>query len=117
MSRLAAAPRRAGLWVVLGGWFLRDLVVSSVQVAGAVLSPRDATRPRFVVVPLRATTDAEIALVANYITLTPGTLTVDVSPDRTSLLVHDIFAGASGEATRAGVTEGIEARVLRAMRG
>ncbi|MBP7242290.1 Na+/H+ antiporter subunit E [Amaricoccus sp.] len=103
-------------WPALGVAFLRDLVLSSVQVARAVVAPGDITRPRFVVVPLRAQTDLEIAGVANYITLTPGTLTVDVSADRSCLLVHDIFAGQSGDGTRAGVTDGIEARVLRAMR-
>ena len=35
----------------------------------------------------------EITLVANYITLTPGTLTVDVSPDRSTLLVHSLLSG------------------------
>ena len=35
-----------------------------------------------------ARSNLEITMVANYITLTPGTLTVDVSPDRSTLLVH-----------------------------
>jgi multicomponent Na+:H+ antiporter subunit E len=51
--------------------FLWDLVASSVQVARAVVSRRDITRPRFVTVPLRATSDLEIMLVANFISLTP----------------------------------------------
>jgi multicomponent Na+:H+ antiporter subunit E len=109
--------RRAWFAIVLFVVFLWDLVVSSVQVARAVISPRDVTRPRLVTVPLRVTTDVEITLVANFISLTPGTLSVDVSPDRGTLLVHDIFGGASGDATRAGVRDGIEARVLKVTRG
>ncbi len=97
--------------------FLRDLVVSSIQVARAVISPGDITRPRFVTVPLRVTSDLEITLVANFITLTPGTLTVDVSADRSTLLVHDLFAGESSAGTREAVRDGIEARVLKATRG
>ncbi len=96
--------------------FLRDLVVSSVQVARAVLSPRDIARPRFTTIPLRATSDVEITLVANFISLTPGTLTIDVSPDRKTLLVHDMFAGEDSTAARASVRDGIEARVLKATR-
>lgn len=96
--------------------FLWDLVVSSVQVARAVLSPRDITRPRFTAIPLRATSDLEITLVANFISLTPGTLSIDVSADRRTLLVHDIFAGDSSTAARASVRDGIEARVLAATR-
>jgi multicomponent Na+:H+ antiporter subunit E len=101
----------------LAAAFLRDLLISSVQVALAVLSPRDATRPAFVEVPLRtARTGPEITMVANYITLTPGTLTVDVSPDRSTLLVHSLLAGESGDEVRADIRDGIEARVTRVTR-
>lgn len=90
--------------------FLRDLTMSSVGVARAVISP-NLVAPRFVTVPLTtAETDIEITLVANYITLTPGTLTVDVSPDRKTLLLHALLAGDDSQATRADVA-GIEARV------
>jgi multicomponent Na+:H+ antiporter subunit E len=94
--------------------FLWDLTASSVEVARAVLSPRDITRPRLVSVPLEVTTDAQITLVANFISLTPGTLTIDVSADRRRLLVHDLLAGDDSAGTRRGVREGIEARVLKA---
>jgi multicomponent Na+:H+ antiporter subunit E len=97
--------------------FSRDLVVSSVQVAKAVLSPAAAVEPRFVLVPLAlAETDAEITLVANYITLTPGTLTVDVGPDRSTLLIHALLAGEDAEGVRADIRENIEARVTRMTR-
>jgi multicomponent Na+:H+ antiporter subunit E len=99
--------------VILFAVFLWDLVVSSIQVARAVLSPRDITRPRLVTVPLRVRSPAGITMVANFISLTPGTLSVDVSPDRSTLLVHDLLAGDSSEGTREGVRTGIEARVLR----
>lgn len=97
--------------------FLWDLLISSLQVARAVLSPGDRVRPRFVTVPLQAArSDLEITLVANYITLTPGTLTVDVSPDRRTLLIHSLLAGDSGDDVRAGIQSEIEPRVLKATR-
>ena len=84
--------------LVLVTAFARDLVISSLQVAKAVLSPRYICEPRFVTVPLtRARSDLEITMVANYITLTPGTLTVDVSADRSTLLVHSLLAGETGD--------------------
>jgi multicomponent Na+:H+ antiporter subunit E len=98
--------------------FFWDLMISSVQVAVAALAPHDATRPRFVVVPLEGDrSDLEITMVANYITLTPGTLTVDVSPDRRHLLIHSLLAGDSGDGVRADVLTSIEPRVLKATRG
>ena len=93
--------------------FLWDLFVSSVQVARAVLSPTDITRPRLVTLPLHTKTDAGITLVANFISLTPGTLSVDVSDDKKTLLVHDLLAGDSSEETRESVRNGIEARVMK----
>ncbi len=97
--------------------FARDLTVSSFQVAKTVLAPRDTSSPRFVVVPLRyAETDLEVTMVANYITLTPGTLTVDVSPDRSTLLVHALTAEGSGDALRADIQDGIERRVTQVTR-
>ncbi|MBA3324592.1 MAG: Na+/H+ antiporter subunit E [Rhodobacteraceae bacterium] len=98
--------------------FCWDLLISSLQVARAVLTPGESVAPRFVIVPLKAArSDLEIALVANYITLTPGTLTVDVSPDRRTLLIHSLLAGSSGDGVRADVAAAIEPRVLKATRG
>jgi len=102
------------LWLFIV--FLWDLLTSSIQVALAVLLPGERTNPRLVSVPLKARSDLEITLVANFISLTPGTLSVDVNEDRDALLVHDLFAGDSSEETRSGVRDGIEARVLRATR-
>lgn len=93
--------------------FLWDLTVSSIQVAHAVLSPKGITRPRLVTIPLRVQSPVGITMVANFISLTPGTLSIDVSPDHKTLLVHDLLAGDSSEATRAGVRDGIEKRVLK----
>ncbi len=106
------------LWyaLVMASAFMRDLVVSSIQVARTVLAPRDAAEPRFVTVPLvTARSDLEITAIANYITLTPGTMTIDVSPDRSTLLVHSLLAGESGDAVRADIGE-IERRVTRVTR-
>jgi len=73
-------------------FFLYDLVVSSVQVVWDVLTPWDLSTPSIVAVPLDAKTDAEILLVTNLISLTPGTLSLDVSEDRKTLYVHAMFA-------------------------
>lgn len=112
MSLILRPVHAVWLFVV----FLWDLLTSSVQVAIAVLLPGNRTRPRLVTVPLKARTDVEIALVANFISLTPGTLSIDVSRDRETLLVHDLFAGESGDGTRTEVRDGIETRVIRATR-
>ncbi len=107
------------LWpgACLCGGFAKDLVLSSIAVARVVLSRDAATAPAFVIVELNtARSDLEIALVANYITLTPGTLTVDVSTDRRRLLVHGLDCGDGGVSVQDDVGAGIEPRVLRVTR-
>ncbi len=104
-------------FVLLGLAFSRDLIASSLQVARAVLAPGDVSQPRFITVPLtKAKSGLEITWVANYITLTPGTLTVDVSPDGSMLLVHSLLAGEAADEVRADIQDGIEARVVRVTR-
>ncbi|QGG79372.1 sodium:proton antiporter [Litorivicinus lipolyticus] len=98
------------------GFFLYDLVVSSFKVAYDVVTPPLLSRPKFLVMPLDATTDAEIMLTANLISLTPGSLSVDISADRKSLLVHTMFAGQSAEQARASLKDGMERRVIEALR-
>lgn len=101
--------------VRLAAYFLYDLVTSSLVVAWDILTPTLHARPRFIEMPLDAKTDMEIMLTANLISLTPGTLSVDVSPDRRTLLVHAMYA-EDAEATIAGLKDGMERRVLEALR-
>jgi multicomponent Na+:H+ antiporter subunit E len=101
--------------VRLAAYFLYDLVTSSLQVAWDIVTPENKSTPRFLEMPLDAKTDVEIMLTANLISLTPGTLTVDVSPDRKTLLVHAMFA-EDPEETVAGLKAGMERRVLEALR-
>ena len=96
-------------------YFLYDLVRSSIAVVREVLTPSTHSRPRLVEMPLDAKSDLEIMLTANLITLTPGTLTVDVAADRSSLLVHAMFAEAPEETIR-DLKQGMERRVLDALR-
>jgi hypothetical protein len=63
-------------------FFLWELIVSSVRVAWEVITPGDHSRAQIVEMPLDVESDIEILLVTNLISLTPGTLSLDVTPDR-----------------------------------
>jgi multicomponent Na+:H+ antiporter subunit E len=76
----------------LTGYFLYELVVSSVRVAWDVVTPRHLSNPAIIEMPLDVKSDLEILLVTNLISLTPGTLSLDVTPDRSTLIVHAMFA-------------------------
>lgn len=99
------------------GLFIEQLAISAFRVALLVVQPRLSARlrPAFVHFRLSAKTDLEITLLANLITLTPGTLSVDVSEDRQVLVIH-VLDLADVAALRLEIAEGFERRVLEALR-
>lgn len=72
----------------LAGTVLVDIVVSNVQVARLILGPQRALRPDFIWVPLELTSIHAITALASIITLTPGTVSAELTEDRHHLLVH-----------------------------
>lgn len=70
------------------GYFAWQLVVSNVVVAREILTPRDRVRSGIVAVPVPGCSDLVTTVVANAITLTPGTLTLEVERDPPTLYVH-----------------------------
>lgn len=108
----AGALRRLRSMVSLALLFFYELGVSAVRVAMVVLSPdvKSALQPAIIAFPLSVKSDAEITLLANLITLTPGTLSVDVSEDRSILYVHALNFGTR-EALIADIAGGFEAKV------
>lgn len=104
--------RKARKILSLAGLFLRELMVSAVRVAVLVLTPnlKGALKPAIVAVPLTVKSDAEITLLANMITLTPGTLSIDVAGDRSVLYVHALTM-EDDKALIADIANGFEARI------
>jgi len=70
--------------------FLKELIVANVEVAYRVLAPSMPIEPDVIVLPLRVQSDLAVTAIANSITLTPGTLTMDYDDDRNALFVHAI---------------------------
>ncbi|WP_019956354.1 Na+/H+ antiporter subunit E [Yoonia vestfoldensis] len=73
-------------------YFLYELIMSSIRVAYDVMTPNDFSTPAILEMPLDVTSDFEILLVTNLISLTPGTLSLDVSSDRKTLTFHAMYA-------------------------
>ena len=104
-------PRVLGLI----SFFCKELLVSNLRVLWDVITPQHISRPGIIGIPLDARTDAEIMLVANLISLTPGTLSLDLSEDRRTLYIHVMFLDDIDK-TRRQIKQGLEKRVLEVMR-
>lgn len=104
--------RRTLAWAVLGALFVRELALSVRTVLAAVIDPRRLQHSGIVAVPLDLRSDAAIALLANLVTLTPGTTSLHVSDDRRQLYVHvmDLSDGVVAQ-----IKGGFERRVKEAM--
>jgi len=108
--------RRAWKGLVLLLVFLRELVVSALQVTRYVVQPTLQINPAIIEYPLDAQTPREITVLANLISLTPGTLSLDVSPDRSCLYVHAISVSTDdGSDVIADIKGSLEKHVRRAL--
>ncbi len=96
-------------------FFLGAMLIAGLRIAYRVLSPRLPLRPAIIAIPLDVQTDAEITFLANLITLTPGTLSLDVSTNRRVMYVHTVYV-EDIETFRREIKEGFERRLLEVMR-
>jgi multicomponent Na+:H+ antiporter subunit E len=81
---------RVGAVVSLLFLFIKELILANISVLKVVLKPKLDFQPGIFALPTELKTDWEITLLANLITLTPGTLVVDVSFDNKVLYIHAI---------------------------
>jgi len=105
-------------FVRFGVFYLQELWLAGLRIGHDVLTPTLLNKPAIVAMPLDARTPLEITVVANLISLTPGSLSLDVSPDRTTLFLH--VMGVNAENLAAFVTElksSVEAPALELLRG
>lgn len=68
--------------------FLYDVLIANIQVAVWILGPQEKLRPRWLYVPLEVDHPFTITMLASTISLTPGTVSSQISADRKLLIVH-----------------------------
>ncbi|MEM9845695.1 MAG: Na+/H+ antiporter subunit E [Pseudomonadota bacterium] len=106
--------KRVWYWLKLLIMFHYELLVSSIQVIWDIVTPTLHARPAIIDMPLDVKSDTGILLVTNLISLTPGTLSIDVSPDRKTLKIHAMFAD-DPEAVCDALKSGMERWVIDAV--
>ena len=114
IGRSTYFTRTIGL-VRFAAFYVVEVVRANLRVAFDVVTPTDYAKPGVVAVPLDARTDVEITLLANLITMTPGSLAVDVADDRSVIYVHAMYLDDPDELRRQ-IKEDFERRVLELLR-
>jgi multicomponent Na+:H+ antiporter subunit E len=117
--RIAGAPSYTlKLWrvITLALFFMRELIQANLRLAYDVLTPNFHMQPGVIAIPLDAQTDTEITLLSAMINLTPGSLTIDVSADRSVMYIHAMYLGDDPDAYRRSVKDGFERRILEVTR-
>ncbi|MBU9722543.1 MULTISPECIES: Na+/H+ antiporter subunit E [Bacillaceae] len=80
--------------------FIKELILSNIDVIKIVLSPKMDIKPGIIAVPTTLKTDWEVTLLASLISLTPGTLSMDFSEDGRTIFVHSIHVPDKNEAIK-----------------
>lgn len=96
-------------------YYLFQMIKANLQVAYDVVTPHYFMRPGIVGLPLDAKTDFEITMLSNMISLTPGTLVVDLSSDRKTMYVHVMYMKSREDFIKT-TKGGLERRLLEILR-
>lgn len=104
------------VFIRFSAFYVRELLLATLRVARDVVTPTYHMRPVVIRLPLDVTSVGEISLLANLISLTPGSLVLDITADRSTLYVHSMFGGEDVEALRRYFKDSLERRVLELMR-
>ncbi len=96
-------------------FFLKEMLVASLRVAYDVLTPTHHNRPGIIKYSVEGMTDIEITLLAKVISLTPGTLTMDVSEDGKWIYIHAMFID-DPDVLRQAIKATIEKRLMEVLR-
>jgi len=108
---LLQSTKRLRAAVSLFAFFIWELVLANLRVAYEILTPSLTVRPAIVAIPLDLRSDTQITLLAILLTLTPGSVSLDVSKDRRFLFVHTMYID-DVEAFREKIKRVFERRIL-----
>lgn len=96
-------------------YFLWELMRANIRIARDIITPKHYMTPGLIRFPLDAKSDIEITLLASIVSLTPGTLCIDVSADKKTMYIHAMYVSNADDFRRE-IKEGFERRLLEVLR-
>lgn len=111
---MVAVPRPIGVMILVPAFFW-ELIKSAASVVREVYRPKITFKSGVLAYPLEVRSELEITVLASLISLTPGTLSLEVSADRSTLYIHALSVGEDGgESIKTSIRNRLECQVLRA---
>lgn len=99
--------------IMFAAFFIKEVLAANMKIAYDILTPRYYMRPTVIALPLDVKSDLEITLLACMISLTPGTLSIDVSDNRKTLYIHALYIKHNDiERVKFNIKDGFEKRLL-----
>ncbi|MGM1428065.1 Na+/H+ antiporter subunit E [Sphingobacterium lactis] len=96
-------------------FFLFEMIKANIQVAYDVITPKYFFKPGIIRYPINAQTDFEINILSTFISLTPGTLIIDISDDRKAIYIHVMYLKDEEQFIRS-LKTGVERKLLEILR-
>lgn len=92
-------------------FYVWEILCSNFKVAHDVITPRHRMSPGIIAVPLDEMNNRQLMLMANLITMTPGTLSLDISEDRKTLYIHAMYLEGKPDELRNELKQTFEKRI------
>jgi multicomponent Na+:H+ antiporter subunit E len=91
-------------------YYAKEVILANIKIAYLILSKNPQLKPAIICIPLQARSDLEIALLVNMITMTPGSLSIDISSDRRAVYVH-VLDNTEPQIVKKSIQEGFQKKV------
>jgi len=72
-------------------FYIKEVVVTNFQVAYDVLTKKHHMTPGFIAIPVDGLSDRQLLVLSNLLTMTPGSITIDLSQDKKTLFIHAMY--------------------------
>ena len=110
---MSSYPKKFFRLLRFAWYFMRILVKANLEVAWEIITPGFHMTPRIIRYDVSDLTEVQLTTLANAISLTPGTLSMDVSDDGHYLYIHAMYvSGRNLDAVRDEIKNGFEKRIL-----
>lgn len=92
-------------------FYLGEIILANIVVAADILTPKHRMKPAILAIPLEIETDLQLIALNNLVTMTPGTLSLDISPDKKTIYVHAMYVDDLDKVKKE-IKRGLEYRIL-----